>query len=451
METTSHPFIKHPHRTLVGLSLPVLFSLTAEPITALVDTAFISSLGVVSLAALGVGTTALSSLFWMFNFLGVGTQTEIAQAFGRGETKGVKKTLSSALLLALLFGILLIILIGPGASWLAGLLGASGSVQSQAASYMKIRVFGAPAVLLTLVSFGALRGQQDMKSPLWVALGVNILNLILDWFMIFGRGPFPVMGVTGSALASTISQWLGAGASILLAAGKFGLTRQITLRETSRLLTVGGDMFVRTGLLNLFLAYTTRTANNLGADAGAAHQVIRQMWVFTALALDAFAAAVQSLVGYFIGQGSVSLAKHVSRIGFVWSIATGVALGFLMWIGQEWVIKLMVPAESVDIFVGAWLVSVISQPINAIAFLTDGVHWGTGDFRYLRNAMVIASLLALAGLWLLGQSIPITLAWIWVIIGIWNSLRGLFGLLRIWPGIGNSIFRIKTDQDISPA
>ncbi len=451
METTSHPFIKHPHRTLIGLSLPVLFSLTAEPITALVDTAFISSLGVVSLAALGVGTTALSSLFWMFNFLGVGTQTEIAQAFGRGETKGVKKTLSSALLLALLFGILLIILIGPGASWLAGLLGASGSVQSQAASYMKIRVFGAPAVLLTLVSFGALRGQQDMKSPLWVALGVNILNLILDWFMIFGRGPFPVMGVTGSALASTISQWLGAGASILLAAGKFGLTRQITLRETSRLLTVGGDMFVRTGLLNLFLAYTTRTANNLGADAGAAHQVIRQMWVFTALALDAFAAAVQSLVGYFIGQGSVSLAKHVSRIGFVWSIATGVALGCLMWIGQEWVIKLMVPAESVDIFVGAWLVSVISQPINAIAFLTDGVHWGTGDFRYLRNAMVIASLLALAGLWLLGQSIPITLAWIWVIIGIWNSLRGLFGLLRIWPGIGNSIFRIKTDQDISPA
>ncbi len=451
MESTSHPFIKHPHRTLIGLSLPVLFSLTAEPITALVDTAFISSLGVVSLAALGVGTTALSSLFWMFNFLGVGTQTEIAQAFGRGETKGVKKTLSSALLLALLFGVLLIILIGPGASWLAGLLGASGPVQSQAASYMKIRVFGAPAVLLTLVSFGALRGQQDMKSPLWVALGVNILNLILDWLMIFGRGPFPVMGVTGSALASTISQWLGAGASILLAAGKFGLTRQITLRETSRLLTVGGDMFVRTGLLNLFLAYTTRTANNLGADAGAAHQVIRQMWVFTALALDAFAAAVQSLVGYFIGQGSVSLAKGVSRIGFVWSIATGVALGCLMWIGQEWVIKLMVPAESVDIFVGAWLVSAISQPINAIAFLTDGVHWGTGDFRYLRNAMVIASLIALAGIWLLGQSFPITLAWIWVIIGIWNSLRGLFGLLRIWPGIGNSIFRIKTDQDISPA
>ncbi|RLD96681.1 MAG: MATE family efflux transporter, partial [Bacteroidetes bacterium] len=209
METAPHPFIKRPHRTLIGLSLPVLLSLTAEPITALVDTAFISSLGVVPLAALGVGTTALSSLFWMFNFLGIGAQTEIAQAYGKGDQIKVKKTLSLALLLAAGFGLLLILMLGPSASWLAGLLGASGAVKTNAVSYMQIRLFGAPAVLLTLVSFGALRGLQDMKTPLWIALGVNVLNILLDWVMIFGRGPFPILGVAGSALASTISQWLG--------------------------------------------------------------------------------------------------------------------------------------------------------------------------------------------------------------------------------------------------
>jgi MATE family multidrug resistance protein len=349
-----------------------------------------------------------------------------------------------ALLLALLFGVLLIILIGPGAAWLASLLGASGAVQSQATTYMQIRVFGAPAVLLTLVSFGAMRGQQDMKSPLWVALGVNILNLILDWLLIFGRGPFPVMGVAGSALASTISQWLGAVASILLAAGKFGLTRQVTLREAGRLLSIGGDMFVRTGLLNLFLAYTTRAANNIGADAGAAHQVIRQMWVFTALALDAFAAAVQSLVGYFIGQGNVQLARKVTRTAFSWSVGTGMVLGVLMWLGRFWVVKIMVPNNSMSIFLAAWLISAISQPINSISFLTDGVHWGTGDFRYLRNVMVIASGIGIAGLWLLERSANTTLTWIWILIGVWNFTRGLFGIIRIWPGIGKSIFRKNT-------
>jgi len=441
METTSHPFIKRPHRTLISLSLPVLFSLTAEPITALVDTAFISSLGVVPLAALGVGTTALSSLFWMFNFLGVGAQTEIAQAYGKGDQEKVKKTLSLALLLAAGFGLLLIMMIGPSAAWLAGLLGASGAVKTNAVSYMQIRLFGAPAVLLTLVSFGALRGRLDMKTPLWIALGVNVLNILLDWLMIFGRGPFPILGVAGSALASTISQWLGALAGILLVNKKLGLTREIAFKDAGELLSIGGDMFIRTGILNLFLAYTTRVANQLGADAGAAHQVIRQMWVFTALVLDAFAATVQSLVGFFIGRDSLSNAKHVVRVGFWWSIGTGVVLGVLMWVGRNLVVDLLVPFTAVQVFLSAWGVSAISQPINSLAFLTDGVHWGTGDFRYLRNVMLLASLAGIIGIWTLEQSSHNSLAWVWILIGGWNILRGLFGILRIWPGIGQSIFK----------
>jgi len=441
METTSHPFIKRPHRTLISLSLPVLFSLTAEPITALVDTAFISSLGVVPLAALGVGTTALSSLFWMFNFLGVGAQTEIAQAYGKGDQEKVKKTLSLALLLAAGFGLLLIMMIGPSAAWLAGLLGASDAVKTNAVSYMQIRLFGAPAVLLTLVSFGALRGRLDMKTPLWIALGVNVLNILLDWLMIFGRGPFPILGVAGSALASTISQWLGALAGILLVNKKLGLTREIAFKDAGELLSIGGDMFIRTGILNLFLAYTTRVANQLGADAGAAHQVIRQMWVFTALVLDAFAATVQSLVGFFIGRDSLSSAKHVVRVGFWWSIGTGVVLGVLMWVGRNLVVDLLVPFTAVQVFLSAWGVSAISQPINSLAFLTDGVHWGTGDFRYLRNVMLLASLAGIIGIWTLEQSSHNSLAWVWILIGGWNILRGLFGILRIWPGIGQSIFK----------
>ena len=435
-----HPFTKRPHRTLIGLSIPVLISLTAEPITALVDTAFISSLGVVPLAALGVGTTALSSLFWMFNFLGVGTQTEVAQCYGKGENEGTGKILSLALLLSFVFGILLILIIGSSSAWLANLLGASGAVLENAVTYMQIRLFGAPAVLLTLAIFGALRGLQDMRSPLWIALGVNVLNILLDWLLIFGNGPFPVMGVGGSALASTISQWLGALAGLILVAKQIGLSIKIKLQETKKILQVGGDMFIRTGIINIFLAYTTRVANNLGADAGAAHQVIRQMWVFTALALDAYASTVQSLVGFFIGKGSISWVKRVVRVANSWSIGTGIVLGVLMWGGREIVIKMLVPAASVDVFLSAWFISSLSQPINSIAFLTDGAHWGTGDFRYLRNAMIIASMTGILGLSLLENRGTPTLFWVWGIITIWITLRALFGWIRIWPGIGNSVF-----------
>ncbi|MCJ7733026.1 MAG: MATE family efflux transporter, partial [Anaerolineales bacterium] len=256
-----------------------------------------------------------------------------------------------------------------------------------------------------------------------------------------GRGPFPVMGVEGSALASTISQWLGAIASILLVGKKLGLSKDIAIRDVGPLLSIGGDMFVRTGLLNIFLAYTTRAANQIGADAGAAHQVIRQMWIFTALALDAFAAAVQSLVGYFVGQKDLAEAKKVTRVAFTWNVGTGLFLGLLMWFGKTWVVDLWVPATSTVLFLSAWGVSAVSQPLNSIAFLTDGVHWGTGDFSYLRNAMIIASITGLAGLWLMERSDTTTLFWIWIWIGIWIFLRGLFGTLRIWPGIGKSIFK----------
>jgi MATE family multidrug resistance protein len=427
---------------LINLSIPVLLSLTAEPITALVDTAFIASLGVVPLAGLGAGTIALSTLFWMFNFLGVGTQTETAQAIGRGNTEEAKHTLSLALYLATGFGLLLITLVIPSAPILADWLGATEGVKIAAVTYMRIRIFGAPAILLTLVSFGYLRGKQDMKSPLWVALGVNLLNILLDWLLIFGAGPIPAMGVAGSALASTISQWLGAGASILLSIRGIGLSKKITWRDSRVLMSTGRDMFFRTLLLNLFLAYTTRSANNLGADAGAAHQIVRQMWVFTALALDAFAATVQSLVGYFVGQKSSESALKVSRIGLMWSLGTGVLLGGLMWVGREWVVQVMVPDASLQLFLGAWLISSLSQPINAVSFLTDGVHWGTGDFAYLRNAMIIASGAGIAGLWLLERTGYSTMIWIWILISAWNFLRGLFGFLRIWPGIGKSPLRV---------
>ncbi|MCK4801517.1 MAG: MATE family efflux transporter [Anaerolineales bacterium] len=441
MTKPSHPFITRPHRTLLGLSIPVLLSLTAEPITALVDTAFISSLGVVPLAALGVGTTALSSLFGIFTFLGVGTQTEVAQILGKGESDRAGKILSLALALAAGFGILLILSIGPASPWLASILGASGAVQENAVRYMQIRLFGAPAVLLTLTTFGALRGLQDMRTPLWIALGVNALNIILDWFLIFGRGPFPVLGVGGSALASTISQWLGALVGIVLVSRKLGLSRDYDLRDAIKLLRVGGDLFIRTLWLTLFLWFTTRAANRIGPEAGAAHQVIRQVWVFTALALDAYAATVQSLVGYFIGQDSIARAKGVVRVALSWSLGTGFVLGGLMWWGGDLVINFLVPAASVGVFLPAWGVSAISQPINSLAFLTDGVHWGTGDFQYLSNAMLFSSAIGISGLWLLETGGYGSLFWVWVLIGIWISFRALFGMIRIWPGIGKSVFQ----------
>ena len=441
--------MKRPHRTLVALSIPVLFSMTAEPLTGLIDTAFVASLGAVPLAALGVGTTALSSIFWVFNFLSIGTQTEVAQADGQGQLLKARAVTSLALSLALGFGLLLIGILWPGLSWLAGLLGASDMVQTQAVTYMQIRLFGAPAVLLMLVTFGALRGRQDMKTPLWIAVGVNGLNVLLDWFFIFGVGFLPAMGVGGSALASTVSQWLGAVAGVMAVRRDLGLSHRFDWKQALNLLQVGGDLFVRTSLLTFFFAYTTRAATLIGAEAGAAHQAIRQVYVFTALALDAYAATVQSLVGYFVGAGSMWWAKRVVQVTLWWSVGTGVVLGVVMWVGRGWVVDLLVPLTAVSVFLPAWGVAALSQPVNALAFLTDGVHWGTGDYRFLRNVMIGATFGACVVVaWLATADSQLALMWIWLATTLWVFIRALFGLLRVYPGIGYSPFVQKGAADV---
>lgn len=436
---SEHPFLRAPNKTLLALSFPVLISMIAEPLTGLVDTAFVARLGATPLAAMGAGTIALSSIFWIFNFLQIGTQTEVAGRLGARDSARAGDSLALALALSAAIGVILAALAIPAAPWIASAMGASGPLQADATIYIRLRALGAPAMLVTLAAFGALRGAQDMRAPLLVAVGVNLLNVLLDALMIFGLGPVPALGVGGAALASSLSQWAGAAWAVSAALRRVGRpSRMPRMAEAGRLLRVGGDLFVRTGLLTAFLLLTTRAATLMGAEVGAAHQAIRQVWVFTALFLDAFAITGQSLVGFFLGAGQAAPARRVAALVCAWSLGVGVALGLLMLLGRDLVIALLVPAAAGAAFGPAWAIAAIVQPLNALAFATDGVHWGTGDYRYLRNAMVVASLVAMPALALALRLPGDPLANIWLATALWTTSRAALGVLRIWPGIGKA-------------
>lgn len=435
-----HPFVAAPNRTLVRLALPVLFSLVAEPLTGLADTAFVARLpGSEPVAALGIGTVAFSSIFWAFTFLGIGTQTEVAQSLGRGDRGHAARVASLAAFMAGCIGLCLMAGSIPFLDLFAGLLGATGDVVGYSRQYMFYRLLGAPAVLVCLTCFGALRGVQDMRTPLLVAVGINVLNILLDWLLVFGAGPVPPMGVAGAAIASTISQYAGAAWALAAVATRLGLTRRVRGAGAARLVRIGGDLFVRTGVLLVFLALCTRVANKAGADQGAAYQAIRQFFIFTAMFLDAFAITGQSLVGYFLGAGDLALARRVAGRVCLWSLGTGLALACAMLLGEATVAWLLVPPEAIGVFGPAWVVVSLMQPVGALSFATDGIHWGTGDFRYLRNAMVVASVLCGGIVWSfeLAQP-PDVLVAIWLVSALWTFLRAGFGMVRIWPGMGHA-------------
>ena len=442
-DADSHPFLTRRNRTILYLSLPILLSLIAEPVTGLVDTGFVARLGAVPLAALGVGTSALSSVFWIFGFLGIATQTDVAQLYGRGQVAAAGRALSLALAVGIAFSLLLSALLIPGAAIVSRALGAEGDVLALAAQYIQLRLLGAPAVLVVIVGFGALRGLQDMKTPLKIALVINLANIGLDYALIFGWSALPALGVAGAALASSLSQWLGAVWMLWEVHRRLGLSRDISWRDSFRLLRVSRDLLVRSGSLTLFLLVATRVATQMGPEAGAAHQVIRQVWFFTALFVEAFATTAQSLVGYFYGSGSLGHAKQVAFATMRWSLAAGLALMLAMLIATPIVSEAFVPTDAVFLFTLPWVIASVSQPLNALAFITDGIHWGTSDYRYLRNAMLLATVAGLIGLQLIPTESADSFGAVWLVTVCWIGIRAFWGLLRVYPGIGASPFRTR--------
>jgi len=432
-----HPFVRHPHRTLLTLSIPMVGSLVAEPLTGVVDSLLVARLGTQPLAALGVAVPLLSLVLFAFNFLSIGTQTLVAKALGAGDPEGARATGGLAVALGLSLGVGLALAgaaaAGPTVRW----MGADETTFAPAVTYLHIRLLGAPAVLATMAAFGALRGVQDLQTPLWIAVATNTLNLLLDIALIFGVGPFPRLELAGAAWASCAAQWLGAGAALYGVVMRLGVTPRLDWRGARQLLVVGSDLFLRTALLLTFITLAGRAAMRLGAEAGAAHALIRSIWMLAAFFLDAFAVVAQSLVGYFVGAARIDLARRVAATCMSWSLATGVLAGALMLAGTPWLLAAL-PEEARPMAGAAWTVAALSQPINALSFGTDGVHWGTGDYRFLRNAMLLATAVGAAGLSLglpVGQQ---PLAEVWWVTTAWVTVRAGAGLLRIWPGIGRA-------------
>jgi MATE family multidrug resistance protein len=194
-------------------------------------------------------------------------------------------------------------------------------------------------------------------------------------------------------------------------------------------------------LLLTFILLATRAATRIGVDAGAAHQAIRQVWLLTALLLDAYAATAQSLIGYFLGAARIPLARRVAAVASLWALGTGVALSLAMILGEAAVALLLVPESARAIYGSAWWLAALAQPLNAISFVTDGVLWGARDYRYLRNAMFVATAAGCALLYGLDLDAAGALDRIWGITALWIALRSVFGVARVWPGVGQSPFR----------
>ncbi|MBF9319783.1 MATE family efflux transporter [Mycobacteroides chelonae] len=411
-------------RRIIALAVPALGVLAAEPLYLLFDIAMVGRLGAVPLAGLAVGGLVLSLVGTQLTFLSYGTTARAARRFGSGDRSGAVHEGVQATWLALIIGAAVVLVVNVVASPVVRVIAASPDVAAQGLTWVRIAIFAAPAILISLAGNGWMRGVQNTVRPLRYVIVGFAVSAVLCPVLIYGLLSAPRMGLAGSAIANLVGQWL---AAILFLRALHA--EQVRLRMDPPVLraqlVLARDLLVRSLAFQACFISAAAVAARFGAAALAAHQVVLQMWSFLALVLDSLAIAAQTLVGAALGAGRVPQAKSVARRVTVFSLGFAVVLAALLALGAPVLPGLFTPDVAVLHQMRApWWFLVCQLPISGVVFALDGVLLGAADARFMRNATMISALCGFLPLvWL-------SLAYGWGLAGIWSGLT-LFLVLRL--------------------
>lgn len=369
-------------RRILGIALPALGALAAEPLYVLADAAIVGNIGTTQLAGLAVAGGIISSAVWLLNFLTYATTARVARLTGAGRRNEADHLAGQALWLALALGAVLIVALVALGHTLIAVMGGSGDVANEAWTYLWISALGTPAVLVALSGQGYLRGVQEMRRPLVILGAANLANIAIELPLVFALD----MGIAGSALSTVIAQFGAAAAFVPSLTRALGRPSRAAMRS---LLRIGGHLVVRTGALLCAFLLATAVLARAGAEQVAAHEVAFRCFIFLALVLDAVAIAAQTLVGTALGAGDVHDARALARRMVLWGVVAGAVAAVVLLAGTS-----VVPGVFSDdpAVLGQaeriWWVFALMQPANAVVFVLDGVLIGAGDTRYLMWSML---------------------------------------------------------------
>ncbi len=376
-------------REIVALAVPAFGALVAEPLFVMVDSAIVGHLGTAQLAGLGIASALLVTAVSVFVFLAYATTAAVARRVGAGDLQAAIRQGMDGIWLALLLGAAVIGTVLPTAPAVIELFGASETAAPYAITYLRISALGIPAMLVVLAATGVLRGLQDTKTPLYVAIAGFIANAVLNVGLVYGAG----LGIAGSAWGTVIAQ-CGMAAAYLVVVVRGARRHGASLRPDAAGIRssaqAGIPLLVRTLSLRAILMIATAVAARLGDADIAAHQIILSLWSLLAFALDAIAIAGQAIIGRYLGANDPEGARNVCRRMMQWGIAVGVLLGLLVAISRPVFLPLFTSDSMVkDAALPALLIVALSQPICGVVFVLDGVLMGAGDGPYLAWAMLV--------------------------------------------------------------
>ncbi|KAK9831035.1 hypothetical protein WJX74_000789 [Apatococcus lobatus] len=386
----------------------------------LVDTALVGRLGAAELGAVGLSSLIFNLSNFLFNFLLIVTTPKIAAAVARSDTEAASQTTAQGLWIGAGIGIIMgtaIWFLGPPAMQA---LQAEPAVAQHAVTYLRCRAVASPAVLSLYVVIGSFRGWADTRTPLVASIFANVANLVGDCVLMFGFG----WGVAGAALATSFSQYCSL--AILLAMGiRKGMLKFSDLRyppdprDIGALLRSGLALSLRNTANLAVIMSVTGLVTKLGSIHLAAHEIIRQVYIFSLQSFSSFDIAAQTLIASYLGRGNRAVARDV--LVRVVQIGTAIGIGMMLLIFN---FRSSIPRifsqdpAVVKLAADTLIVIALYLPLDAVAQILEGGLLGASDTGYIGKAAIVTAGLAFAAVILTFQSYP-------NLPGLWFGLKTL--------------------------
>jgi putative MATE family efflux protein len=385
----------------------------------------VGHLGTPELAGLGIAGAIVQTAVGLCIFLAYGTTASVARRTGAGDVRGAITQGADGIWLAVAIGVAATLLGLALSTPLVDLFNPEDDVRFAALAYLRWALLGVTPLLVMLATTGILRGLQDTRTPMVVAIVGNLGNIALNVALVYGLD----LGIAGAAIGTDLVQVCSAAALVAVvvrAARREGASLTPDLPGVLRAAHAGIALVVRTLTLRASLLVTTYAAAALGATALAAHQLATTIWTFLAFTLDAIAIAAQAITGRYLGAGDVTGTRAVTDRMVRWGVLSGLVTGLGLAACAPFLGLLFTTDPAVrDNLWPVLLLAALFQPVAGVVFVLDGVLIGAGDGRYLAwGGLVVLAVFAPAALLVagLGPGPDLEggagLLWLWVVFGV---------------------------------
>ncbi|MFI3317430.1 MAG: MATE family efflux transporter [Rikenellaceae bacterium] len=388
------------NREILRIAFPNIISNVTVPLMGIISTAIAGHIGsdsAVMIGELAIGASIFNFIYWNSAFVRMGTSGLTAQAYGRGDFHETTRMLLRSLSIAVALGVLVILLRVPLTTGAVRLMNGNDI----ALEYVEARIWAVPACVVLFAFHGWFTGMQNAIIPMVVAIFVNLLHILLSYYMAMERG----MGILGIAYASVVAQWSGVVLAVLLLfirygkqllfKGLHGVYAWIPLKE---FFGVNRDIIIRSFCNVCVYSFFTASSARMGdKNILAVNTLLMELFTLFSYMSDGFAYAAEALTGRFVGAGDRVSLKRCVNLCIVWSLIIALIFVAFYLVGWRWILGLFVSegesGAAVVELAGRYIGWIIAVPITcALPFLFDGVMVGATLTHVMRNSMILAAI-----------------------------------------------------------